>query len=434
MSNIKDEFNFSLETSCVQSLEPYEQGQPRVYPLVQSTTYDYQDPDYLAELFDLTKAGHMYSRISNPTVDVFEKKVAALEGGVGAVGVSSGQAATTMAILTIMEAGDNLISTSTLYGGTHTLLASSMKKIGITTKFVRPDATVEEISALVDENTKAIFAESLGNPGVNVLDMEVFGNAAKANKIPLIIDNTIPTPYLCHPFEHGANIVIHSTTKYIDGQGSAVGGVVVDGGNFDWAASGKFPCLSEPDADYHGTTYTEAFGNAAYIVKARTHILRDFGSTMSAFNAFLYNRGLETLHVRMDRHCENATKVAEFLENHPRVEWVNYPTLASSKDNELAKKYLPNGCSGILLFGVKGGKQGGFEFTKGLRWIKNVVHLGDVRTCMLHPASTTHRQLSEEQLLAAGVRPEAIRLNVGIEKVDDILADLEIALKAIDSL
>jgi len=433
MQNIKDEFNFSLETSCVQSLEPYEPGQPRVYPLVQSTTYDYQDPDYLAELFDLTKAGHMYSRISNPTVDVFEKKVAALEGGVGAVGVASGQAATTMAILNIMESGDNLISTSTLYGGTHTLLASSMKKLGITTKFVNPNATVEEISALVDDNTKAIFAESLGNPGVNVLDIEVFGKAAKANKIPLIIDNTIATPYLCNPFKHGANIIVHSTTKYIDGQGSAVGGVVVDGGNFDWTASGKFPCLSKPDPDYHGITYTEAFANAAYIVKARTHILRDFGSTMSAFNAFLYNRGLETLHVRMDRHCENATKVAQFLENHPSIEWVNYPTL-SSKDHELAKKYLPNGCSGILLFGVKGGKQGGFEFTKGLRWIKNVVHLGDVRTCMLHPASTTHRQLSDEQLLAAGVRPEAIRLNVGIEKIDDILADLDIALKAIDSL
>lgn len=431
MQNLKDELGFSLETTCVQSLEPCEPGRPRTYPIVQSTTYDYQDPDFLAELFDLTKPGHMYSRISNPTVDVFEQKIAALEGGVGAVGVSSGQAATTMAMLNIMEAGDNFIATSTLYGGTHTLVSSSMKKIGINVKFVDPDATVEEISALVDDKTKAIFGESLGNPGVNVLDMEVFAKAAQENKIPLIIDNTIPTPYLCRPIEHGANIVIHSTTKYIDGQGSAVGGVVVDGGNFDWAASGKFPGLSTPDPDYHGTTYTEAFGNAAYIVKARTHILRDFGMTMSAFNAFLYNRGLETLHVRMDRHNENAEKVAEFLAKHPNVEWVNYPTLKDNKYNELAKKYLPDGCSGILLFGVKGGKQGGFEFTKALQWIKNVVHLGDVRTCMLHPATTTHRQLSNEQLLAAGVKPEAIRLNVGIEKLDDILADLDTALNAI---
>lgn len=434
MSNISDEFDFSLETSCVQSLEPCEPGQPRTYPIVQSTTYEYQDPDFLAELFDLTKAGHMYSRISNPTVDIFEKKVATLEGGIGAVAVSSGQAATTMAILNIAESGDNLIATSTLYGGTHTLLASSMKKLGISVKFVDPEASVEEISALVDDKTKAIFGESLGNPGVNVLDIDVFAKAAKANQIPLIIDNTIPTPYLCRPFEHGANIVVHSTTKYIDGQASAVGGIVVDAGNFDWDASGKFPGLSEPDADYHGTTYTKAFGKAAYIVKARTHILRDFGMTMSAFNAFLYNRGLETLHVRMDRHNDNALKVAEFLDNHPNVEWVNYPGLANNKYHALAEKYLPNGCSGILLFGVKGGKQGGFEFTKALQWIKNVVHLGDVRTCMLHPATTTHRQLSDEQLVAAGVLPEAIRLNVGIEKIDDILADLDTALKAIDSL
>jgi len=431
MTDIKDQFNFTLETSCVQSLEPYEPGQPRVYPLVQSTTYEYQDPEYLAELFDLTKTGYMYSRISNPTVDVLERKLAALEGGVGAVATASGQAATTMAVLNILEAGDNLIATETLYGGTHTLLGSTLKKLGINTKFVSPNASGDEISALVDENTKAIFGESLGNPGANVLDLEKFAKAAHQNNIPLIIDNTIPSPYLCHPFDFGVDIVVHSTSKYIDGQGSVLGGVVIDSGRFDWAASGKFPCLSEPDPDYHGTVYTQAFGNAAYIVKARTNIGRDLGSTMSAFNAFIFNRGLETLHLRMERHSANAQKVAEFLAQHPSVTWVNYPGLKDSEYHELAKKYLPKGNSGILLFGVKGGKEQGFAFTKALGWIKNVVHIGDARTCLLHPASTTHRQLNDEELAAAGVPPEAIRLNVGIENVEDIIADLNHALNTI---
>lgn len=418
----------NIESKLVQSLEEFEEGESRVYPLIQSTTYNYKDPDYVAGLFDLTESGHMYSRISNPTVAVFENKIAQLEGGVGAVAVSSGQAATTMAILTICNSGDHIVAASTIYGGTFTLLASSLKNLGIETTFINSDNTEDEIIAACKENTKAIFAETIGNPGLNILDFSKFSKIALKVGVPFIVDNTIATPYLCRPFEHGANIVVHSTTKYIDGQATAVGGVVVDGGNFDWN-NGKFSNMVEPDQSYHGLSYFEKFKEAAYITKARTHILRDFGSTMSAFNAFIYLRGLETLHIRMDRHSENALKVAEFLENHENVLWVNYPKLKSSSYFELGNKYLPKGGSGIILFGVKGGAEGGRQFTKKLKWINSVVHLGDVRTCVLHPGSTTHRQLSEEEQIAAGVMPEAIRLNVGIENIDDIIADLEQALK-----
>lgn len=420
--------NFKLETALVQSLEPFNEGEPRVYPLVQSTTYNYKDPDFVAGLFDLTEEGHMYSRISNPTVAVFENKIAQLEGGVGAVAVASGQAATTMAIINICNAGDHIVAASTLYGGTFTLLSSSLKKLGIETTFVNPDSSEDEIKACFKENTKALFAETIGNPGINVLDFEKFSGIAQEIRVPFIVDNTIATPYLCRPIEHGANIVVHSTTKYIDGQGSCVGGIVVDGGNFDWN-NGKFSCIVDPDSSYHGLSYLETFKQAAYIAKARTHILRDFGSTMSAFNAFIYSRGLETLHVRMDRHCENALKVAEFLENHENVLWVNYPKLKSNPYYDKSNKYLPKGGSGMILFGIRGGAEGGRQFTKKLKWINNVVHLGDVRTCVLHPGSTTHRQLSEEEQIAAGVMPEAIRLNVGIENIDDIINDLKQALE-----
>ncbi|HHZ02116.1 MAG TPA: O-acetylhomoserine aminocarboxypropyltransferase/cysteine synthase [Tissierellia bacterium] len=420
--------NFKLETPLVQSLEEFKEGEPRVYPLVQSTTYNYKDPDFVAGLFDLTESGHMYSRISNPTVQAFENKIAKLEGGVGAVAVSSGQAATTTAILNICNSGDHIVACSTIYGGTFTLLSSSLKKLDIEISFFGPDSTEDEILSLFKENTKAIFGETIGNPGLNVLDFEKISRVAKKAGVPFIVDNTIATPYLCRPIEHGANIVIHSTTKYIDGQGSCVGGVVVDAGNFDWN-NGKFPSLVEPDPSYHGLSYYDTFKDAAYIVKARTHILRDFGATMSPFNAFIYLRGLETLHVRMDRHCENALKVAKFLESHENVLWVNYPKLKSGKYYELAEKYLPKGSSGIILFGIKGGAEGGRKFTTKLKWINNVVHLGDVRTCVLHPGSTTHRQLSDEEQIAAGVMPEAIRLNVGIENIDDIIADIDQALK-----
>lgn len=421
--------NFEIETALVQSLEKHVKGEPRVYPLVQSTTYNYKDPDFVAALFDLAEDGHMYSRISNPTVSVFENKIAQIEGGVGAVATSSGQAATTMAILTICSAGDHIVASSTLYGGTHTLLASTLRKIGIETTFVSPDASVEDIEKAFRSTTKALFGETIGNPGINVLDFEKFSNVSKKQGVPFIVDNTIATPYLCRPIEHGANIVIHSATKYIDGQASCVGGVVVDGGNFDWT-NGKFSCLVDPDPDYHGISYVKQFGKAAYITKARANILRDYGSTMSPFNAYIYNRGLETLHLRMERHSDNTLKVAKYLQSNKNVLWVNYPKLEGSKDYELAQKYLPNGASGIILFGIKGGKDAGRKFGKSLKWINNAVHLGDVRTCILHPASTTHRQLSEEEQIEAGVLPEAIRLNVGIENINDIIKDIEQALEA----
>ena len=422
-------YNFKDETALVQSLEEFTEGEPRVYPMVQSTTYNYKDPDFVAELFDLTKEGHMYSRISNPTVAALENKISQLEGGVGAVAVSSGQAATSMAILTICNAGDHIVALNTLYGGSIGLLDSSMRKIGIESTFIDPESSEREIKAAFKDNTKVLFAESIGNPGINVLDFEKFSNIAKEMGVPFIVDNTVATPYLCKPIQHGADIVIHSTTKYIDGQGSSIGGIVVDSGKFNWD-NGKFPDMVEPDPSYHGLSYVESFKEAAYIAKARTHILRDFGFVMSAFNASIYLRGLETLHVRMDRHCENALKVAEFLQSHENIEWVNYPKLQDSPYLELSNKYLERGASGMILFGIKGGAEGGRQFSKNLKWINTVVHLGDVRTCILHPGSTTHRQLTEEQQKAAGIKPEAIRMNVGIENIDDIIEDLKQALEA----
>lgn len=422
--------NFSIETQLVQSLDEFHEGEPRVYPIVQSTTYNYTSPEILADLFDLKADGYMYSRISNPTVSSFENKIAILEKGVGALAFSSGQAANTAAILTICKAGDHIVCLSTVYGGTVNLFGSTLKNLGIDVTFVKPDLPAEEIKKCFKENTKVLFGETLGNPEMNVIDFEKIVKIGKEKDVPVIVDNTLATPYLCNPIEYGVNIVTHSTTKYIDGQGTAVGGVIVDGGNYNWD-NGKFPSLVEPDPSYHNLSYQKAFGEKAYITKARANILRDLGATMSPFNAFIFNRGLETLHLRMERHSENALKVAEFLNGNEKIAWVNYPKLKNSSSYENAEKYLKKGGSGIILVGIKGGKENAMKFIRGLSWIKSVIHVGDTRTCVLHPASTTHRQLSEEEQRKAGVLPEAIRINVGIENIEDILKDISSALEKI---
>lgn len=421
---------YAQETLCIHSGYAPKNGEPRILPIFQSTTYKYDDADEVGKLFDLEAEGHMYSRISNPTVDAFEKKVAAMEGGVGALGTSSGQSANLLAILTICNAGEHLLAMSNLYGGTFTLFKSTLKKMGIEVSFVDFNASEKDILEKIRPNTKLIFGETIGNPGVDVLDIEKIAKLAHDNNIPLVIDNTFATPYLCRPFEHGADIVTHSATKYLDGHATSVGGVIVDSGKFDWEASGKFPHLTDEDPSYHGLSYTKRFKEAAFIVKARVSFLRDMGNTMSPFNAFLTNLGMETLAVRMDRHCENALTVAKFLENHPNVSWVNYPLLESSASYELAKKYLSNGASGIIAFGVKGGVEDGKSFINNVKLASLVVHVGDLRTHVLHPASMTHRQLSSEQQLQSGVKPDMIRLSVGIEKLEDIIADLDQALKA----
>ncbi|WP_422487278.1 O-acetylhomoserine aminocarboxypropyltransferase/cysteine synthase family protein [Gudongella sp. DL1XJH-153] len=418
--------NYSLETQCVQGTYKPASGQPRVLPIVQSTTYQYYDSDDMADLFDLKSAEHMYSRISNPTVTEFENKMALLEGGVGAVAASSGQAATTLAILNICNAGDHIIAASTIYGGTFNLLGVTLKKFGIEVTFVDPEATLKEIAAAGRGSTKAVFGETIGNPGLNILDFEKFGKVAKILDVPFIVDNTLATPVLCKPFEHGVDIIIHSATKYTDGHATSVGGIVIDGGSFNWD-NGKFPELVEPDPSYHGISYSKDFGPAAYITKARVQLLRDFGMTLSPFSAFLFHLGLETLHLRMERHCENAFNLAKFLESHPGVQWVNYPFLESHKTYDTARKYLKGG-SGILTFGIKGGAQAGKELVKHLDLTALVVHLGDLRTSILHPASTTHRQLTEEQQIKAGVSPDLIRVSVGIENIEDIMADFDHAI------
>ena len=425
-----DNKDFKIETQLVQSLGKFTEGEPRVYPIVQSTTYNYTSPEVLADLFDLKAEGHMYSRISNPTVEVFENKMAVLEKGVGALAVGSGQSANTIAVLNICKAGDHIVCLSTVYGGTVNLFGSTLKNLGIETTFVSPEASEEEIKNCFKENTKILFGETLGNPEINVLDFEKIAKIAKEKDVPFIVDNTLATPYLCNPIEYGANIVTHSATKYIDGQATALGGVIIDGGNYNWD-NGKFSCLVDPDPSYHNLSYYKTFGKSAYIVKARATMLRDFGTVLSPFNAFIFNRGLETLHIRMERHSENAFKVAEFLENNSKVAWINYPKLESHYSHSLAEKYLKKGCSGIILVGIKGGKENAMKFIRGLSWIKSVIHLGDSRTCVLHPASTTHRQLTEEEQIKAGVLPEAIRINVGIENIEDILNDIKRGLENI---
>ncbi len=416
-----------LETQCLHEGYTPGNGDTRTLPIYQSTTYTYDSTDHIGALFDLTAPGHMYSRISNPTVDAVEQKIAALEGGVGALCTSSGQAATLIAVLNILNAGDHLVSTGTIYGGTINLLAVTLKRLGIETTFVDADASEEELQKAFQPNTKAVFGETIANPAIAVLDIEKFARLAHKNGVPLIVDNTFATPFLCRPFEYGADIVLHSTTKYMDGHAVQMGGVIVDSGNFDWT-NGKFPAFTQPDDSYHGLIYTQSFGKAAYITKARVQLMRDFGACQSAFGAFLLNLGLETLPLRMERHCQNADRVAHFLAQSEKVESVSYPTLEGNPYRELAQKYLPKGSSGVVSFTIRGGRDAAVRFMDSLKLASLVVHVADIRTCALHPASATHRQLTDAQLVAAGINPGLIRLSVGLEHIDDILEDLSQAL------
>ena len=416
------------ETKCIQSGYAPGNGEPRVLPIYQSTTYKYDSSEHLGKLFDLKAEGHMYTRISNPTVACVEQKIAELEGGVGAMLTSSGQAASLIAIMNICKAGDHVVSSSTIYGGTFNLFEVTLKKFGISFTFVAPDADEAEIRAAFRPETKAVFGETIANPALTVLDIEKFAKIAHENNVPLIIDNTFATPILCRPFEFGADIVIHSTTKYMDGHAMVLGGAIVDSGKFDWT-SGKFPELTKPDESYHGVVYTRDFGSAAYITKARVQLMRDLGSAMSPMSAFLLNVGLETLALRVERHSENALKVAEFLGGNDKISWVNYPGLSDSPYKALADKYLPRGTSGVISFGIKGGKPAAVKFMDSLKMAAIVVHVADARTSVLHPASTTHRQMNDEQLVEAGITPDLIRMSVGIEHIDDILGDIKQALE-----
>lgn len=419
-----------IETKCLHSGYTPKNTEPRVVPIVQSTTYVYDSTDDVAAVFDDPTKSLIYSRFENPTVMAVEEKIAALEGGIGAMCTSSGQAATLCSLLNILQAGDSFISTTTIYGGTVNLFAVTFKKMGIECIFVSPDASEEEIQAAFKPNTKAVFGETIANPALTVFDIEKFAKIAHENNVPLIVDNTFPTPILCRPIEYGADIVIHSTSKYMDGHAVQVGGVIVDSGNFNWA-NGKFPEFTEPDESYHGLIYTKSYGKAAYIVKARMQLMRDFGCYPSAQSAFYLNLGLETLAVRMERYCKNAQIVAEFLEANENVESVNYPGLESNPYHELAKKYLPDGTSGVISFVIKGGRSTAVKFMDALQLASNEVHVADIRTCVLHPASATHRQLTDEQLVAAGINGGMIRLSVGLENVDDILEDLKKGFAAV---
>ncbi|MBQ8288514.1 MAG: O-acetylhomoserine aminocarboxypropyltransferase/cysteine synthase [Clostridia bacterium] len=419
---------YKIETMALQAGYEPGNGEPRVLPICQSTTFKYSSCEELGDLFDLKTSGHFYSRLSNPTVAAVEDKIAAMEGGVGALCTSSGQAASFLSIFNIASCGQNIVASSTIYGGTTNLLAVTLKRMGIEVRFVTPDLSDEEIEAQIDENTRLVFGETIANPVLKVFDIERYAKIAHRHGIPLVVDNTFATPVLCRPIEFGADIVIHSTTKYMDGHATVVGGVVVDSGKFDWAASGKFPELTTPDDSYHGIVYTEAFGNAAYITKARVQLMRDLGMVPQPMTTFLLNMGLETLPLRIARHSENALAVAKWLEADPRIAWVNYPGLESSPDRKLAEKYLPNGCSGVISFGVKGGRDAASAFMGRLKLAKLVIHVADARTSILHPASTTHRQLTDDQLRDAGVSPDLCRLSVGIENVEDIIADIDQAL------
>ena len=422
----------NLETICVHGGWKPKKGEPQQLPICQSTTFRYETSEQMARLFDLKDEGYFYTRLANPTNDAVAKKICALEGGVGAMLTSSGQAANFYAVFNICQAGDHFITSNTIYGGTFNLFGVTMKKLGIECTFVDPDWDDAKIEACFKENTKCFFGETISNPGGNVFDIERFAKMAHKHGVPLIVDNTFPTPINCRPFEWGADIVTHSTTKYMDGHATQVGGCVVDSGNFDWDAhADKFPGLCTPDASYHGLTYTKAFGKMAYMTKLVAQLMRDLGSIPSPHNAFLLNLGLETLHLRMQRHCENAQKVAEFLANDERVAWIRYSGLPSDECYELAKKYLPNGSCGVMAFGLKGDRQTAIRFMDALKLIAIVTHVADARTCVLHPASHTHRQLSDEQLLEAGVAPDLIRLSVGIEDVDDLIADLKQAINSI---
>lgn len=419
---------WKIETKCLQEGYQPKNGEPRVLPIYQSTTYKYDSTEHVAKLFDLSVPGHMYSRISNPTVECVENKIAALEGGIGALCTSSGQAASLVSILNICETGDHFVCSSTIYGGTINLFATSLKKMGISVTFVDQDSSEDEIQKAFLPNTKAVFGESIANPKISVFDIEKFSRIAHKNNVPLIIDNTFATPVLLRPIEYGADIVVHSTTKYMDGHAICVGGVIIDSGNFNWE-NGKFPGLTEPDASYHGMVYSRDCGKAAYITKARVQLIRDFGCYMSANNAFLLNLGLETLHLRIERHSRNAEKVAEFLSSNDKILSVSYPSLNNDKYYELAQKYLPNGCSGVISFRIGGGRENAVKFMDKLKLAAIVVHVADCRTAVLHPASSTHRQLTDEQLVQAGIDPGLIRFSVGIENVEDIIDDIRQALE-----
>lgn len=423
----------SIGTKCVQGGYRPGNGEPRQVPIIQSTTFKYDTGDAMGRLFDLEDSGYFYSRLQNPTSDTVAAKICQLEGGTAAMLTSSGMAANFLAVFNICGCGDHLVASSAIYGGTYNLFAVTMKRMGVEVTFVAPDASEEELNAAFRPNTKAVFGETIANPALKVLDIEKFARAAHNHGCPLIIDNTFPTPVNCRPFEWGADIVTHSTTKYMDGHGSAVGGAIVDSGRFDWTKyAEKYPGLCTPDDSYHGVTYTERFGlEGAYITKATVQLMRDLGVTPAPISAYILNLGLESLHVRMKRHCENAMAVAEYLEGHEKVAWVTYPKLKSDKDYDLAEKYLPDGACGVVSFGVKGGREAAGKFMENLKIIAIETHVADARSCCLHPATTTHRQMNDEELVAAGVGPDLVRVSLGLEDAADLIADIEQALAAV---
>ncbi|NQD52087.1 homocysteine synthase [Bacillus altitudinis] len=425
---MSEELQFRLETKAIHAGQELDSATySRAVPIYQTSSFGFRDSEHAANLFGLQEPGNIYSRIMNPTNDVFEKRIAELEGGIGALAVSSGQAATTYSILNIAGAGDEIVSSSSLYGGTYNLFAHTLKKLGITVKFV-DSSNLEELEAAITDKTKAVYAESIGNPKGDILHIEAVSAIAHKHHIPLIVDNTLASPYLLRPIEFGADIVVHSATKFIGGHGTSIGGVIVDSGKFPWGDSDKFKGLTEPDPSYHGLTYTEAIGEAAYITKARVQLLRDLGAALSPFNSFLLLQGLETLHLRLERHSENALKTAQFLQDHPLVEWVSYPGLEGHESFELAQTYLPKGQGAILTFGIKGGKDAGKKVIDSVQLFSHLANVGDSKSLIIHPASTTHQQLSEAEQKATGVTPELIRLSVGTEAIEDILADLEQAI------
>lgn len=421
-----------LDTICVQGTYKPKNGEPRVIPIIQSTTYKYDSSVEMGNLFDLKESGYFYSRLQNPTCDNVASKICALEGGVAGMLTGSGQAANFYAVFNIAQAGDHIVSSSAIYGGTYNLFNVTMRKLGIDFTFVSPTASAEEIQAAIKPNTKAIFGETISNPSLDILDIETFASVAHKNGIPLIVDNTFATPINCRVFDYGVDIVTHSTTKYMEGHASTIGGAIVDSGNFDWTQNDKFPGLTTPDDSYHGIVYTEAFGKGAYITKATVQLMRDLGSVQSPNEAFLLNVGLESLHLRIQRHCENAKAVAQYLEKHPKITWVNCAMLEGDSQYEIAKKYMPNGTCGVVSFGIKGGREAATKFMDSLQLAAIVTHVADARTCCLHPASTTHRQLTDEQLKECGVSPDLVRFSCGIEAADDIIADIEQALEKVD--
>lgn len=424
--------DYKIETKCIQSGYTPKNGEPRILPIYQSTTFKYDNSDEMGKLFDLEASGYFYTRLQNPTNDAVAAKICDMEGGVAGMLTSSGQAANFYAIMNIAEAGDHIICSAAVYGGTYNLYAHTIRKMGIEATFVDPNCSEEELNAAFQENTKAVVGETIANPALTVLDIEKFAKAAHAHGVPLIVDNTFATPINCRPFEWGADIVTHSTTKYMDGHAACVGGAIIDSGNFDWNKyADKFPGLTTPDETYHGLVYTERFGKGAYITKATAQMMRDLGSIPSPQNSFLLNLGLETLHLRVPRHCENALAAAKYLKNHEKVAWVNCPSMEGDQYYDLAQKYMPNGTCGVITFGIKGGREAAVRMMDNLKMIAIVTHVADARSCVLHPASHTHRQMNEQELLEAGVQPDLIRFSVGIENIEDIIADLEQALACV---